>query len=293
MSHLLYYNSTTGAAATGQIDADGNHTTLQSYPDGAFSGGWTHINASGQATPQLRLLRAFQRDPRPDPLIGPLMHTIGRGLRGTDEKSQLDRAFEIILASHPDAPIDLLQSLVTAYEAIPVDVKTRVMSPEAATLQLDRPLQLDSLDHIVPQLGGKIMTASWVAIHPDWPFIQHIQGHSEKGHYKITLHGFNFASMAPSCIVYLRPLDGQRLDDIELQEIDGHNIVVVEGRVVNDIQIEAELPFGIPGGRYSVRTRKAPHIEQMSDWKLHNVSLHSYMVRFLTIHCDDESDPEE
>ncbi len=43
---MLFYNALTGAAATGRIDEAGNHVTLQSYKEGSFSKGWTHIAAT-------------------------------------------------------------------------------------------------------------------------------------------------------------------------------------------------------------------------------------------------------
>jgi hypothetical protein len=63
MSNLLYYNAATGLGATGRIDEAGNHHTLQTFKEGSFATGWTHIvGSSKQARAQP------QPQPRPQPI---------------------------------------------------------------------------------------------------------------------------------------------------------------------------------------------------------------------------------
>ncbi|GIV21734.1 MAG: hypothetical protein KatS3mg023_3485 [Armatimonadota bacterium] len=92
--------------------------------------------------PAKRLEMALQKSQEPDTLLPVLMHTIERGLQGSQRSgsSELDRIFDRVIQRHPEVDRRLLQNLATDYRALPASVRTRGLPPALANLDPARPI---------------------------------------------------------------------------------------------------------------------------------------------------------
>lgn len=264
-------------------------------------------------TPAERLVRDFQTGQQSGAFLGVLMHSLDRVLSGEADKTEFDLAVEQSLARNPELSRAALTRMVADYKAVPVDVRAKAMPRELAILDRGTGLSFDQARQLAaarPGATGIIVQGGLqapgvrvgMARAPTTmrsegsaaPRIHAVSALVDKAERKIVLDG-SFAGSSPVVPIYLKPAEGQSLDEAGFQAVDGERVAVVLGRVNGGrSRIEGTLPVGLAPGKYNIAVRvpRGPSNEPKSNSRTLDIASYAYTVRLLSIKCIDESNPE-
>ena len=319
---LLCYASSVHGQVNTQIKKVGTNTSIQKPKANkaiiippASTSTTNKLPVPSRKRPVLTFAERLKRDmnsgKRPATFLAALLHSYERTMTG-QQKSEFDLAVENALKRNPGASATLTQML-TAYKTIPVEIRVKSMPFDLASLNSKVGLSFADVRKLMaaaPGFRGLIDTSFFEkpktlfggdtsggtesgGSYP-LPFINSVRVNVENAEKKIYLYG-SFTGNTPIVPIYFEPAQGQLLDAVNVQWINGKKVLVIWGKVSKERDaINSIIPAGLGPGKYNVSVM-VPHStkdEPVSNRYPVELSPYAYTFRMLTIKCIDESDPE-
>ena len=273
------------------------------------------FNAPQRKRPVLTFAERLKRDmnsgKRSKTFFAAIMHSYERILSGEPNKSEFDLALENALKRNEGIRATLTRILAD-YKTIPIEIRAKSMPFDLASLNSKVGLSFKDVQKLIsagPGFRGVIDTSFFekpkMLLDGDTsggaqsngatlPFISSITLSSENAEKKIYLKG-SFTSNTPIVAIHFEPAQGQLLDGVYTQWINGKKVFVIPGKVnkAGDV-ISSIIPAGLGPGKYyvSVRVQRSFSDVPVSNQYLLELPSYAYTFRMLTIKCLDESNPE-